>query len=91
MQRNSVFFVCCYSFQSDRYLLILFNFKDELCVWIVVFFSCLFVLFCFVFLVFISVIVLYRRNRLLHRKCAVRIFIHESQNFRNERVSVANE
>ena len=30
-------------------------------------------------------------NRLLHRKCAVRIFIHESQNFRNERVSVANE
>ena len=31
------------------------------------------------------------KNRLLHRKCAVRIFIHESQNFRNERVSVANE
>ena len=30
-------------------------------------------------------------NRLLHRKCAVRIFIHESQNFRNERMSVANE
>ena len=26
-------------------------------------------------------------NRLLHRKCAVRIFIHELQNFRNERVS----
>ena len=32
-----------------------------------------------------------QKNRLLHRKCAVRIFIHESQNFRNERVSVANE
>ena len=31
------------------------------------------------------------KNRLLHRKCAVRIFIHELQNFRNERVSVANE
>ena len=31
------------------------------------------------------------KNRLLHRKCAVRNFIHESQNFRNERVSVANE
>ena len=31
------------------------------------------------------------KNRLLHRKCAVRVFIHESQNFRNERVSVANE
>ena len=30
-------------------------------------------------------------NRLLHRKCAVRIFIHKSQNFRNEWVSVANE
>ena len=29
------------------------------------------------------------KNRLLHRKCAVRIFVHESQNFRNERVSVA--
>ena len=33
----------------------------------------------------------WNKNRLLHRKCAVRIFIHESQNFRNERVSVANE
>ena len=33
----------------------------------------------------------WRINRLLHRKCAVRVFIHESQNFRNERVSVANE
>ena len=31
------------------------------------------------------------QNRLLHRKCAVRIFIHKLQNFRNERVSVANE
>ena len=34
---------------------------------------------------------LYNINRLLHRKCAIRIFIHESQDFRNERVSVANE
>ena len=25
-------------------------------------------------------------NRLLHRKCPIQIFIHESQNFRNERV-----
>ena len=31
------------------------------------------------------------QNRLLHRKCAVRIFIHKLQNFRNERVSIANE
>ena len=31
------------------------------------------------------------KNILLHRKCTVRIFIHESQNFRNERVSVAKE
>ena len=30
-------------------------------------------------------------NRFLHRKCPVRIFIHESENFRKERVSVANE
>jgi len=30
-------------------------------------------------------------NRLLHRKRAVRIFIHKSQNFTNERVSIANE
>ena len=30
-------------------------------------------------------------NRLLHRKYAVQIFIHELQNFRNEWVSVANE
>ena len=62
MQRNTVFFVCCYSLQSDRYLRKFFlNFNDEVCVWIVVFFLvpfCL-VLFCFVFLffsVFISVI-----------------------------------
>ena len=27
------------------------------------------------------------KNRLLHRKCTVQIFIHESKNFRNERVS----
>ena len=33
----------------------------------------------------------WNKYRLLHRKCAVRIFIHESQNFRNERVNVANE
>ena len=32
-----------------------------------------------------------RKNRLLHRKCAARIFFHELQIFRNERVSVANE
>ena len=31
------------------------------------------------------------KNKLLHRKCAVRIFIRESQDFRNEWVSVANE
>ena len=58
MQRNTVFFVCCYSLQSYRYLRkIFFNFNDEVCVWIVVFFLvpfCL-VLFCF-FSVFISVI-----------------------------------
>jgi len=30
-------------------------------------------------------------NRLLHRKCAVRIFIHEAQHSINERVSVANK
>ena len=43
--------------------------------------------------------VLKRRNsynfdciyRLLHRKCDVRIFIHELQDFGNERVSAANE
>ena len=29
-------------------------------------------------------------NRLLHRKCAVRIFIHESQNFRNSLVRYAH-
>lgn len=51
MQRNTVFFVCCYSLQSDRYLRKKFlNFIDEVCVWIVVFFFlmpfCL-VLFCF--------------------------------------------
>ena len=34
---------------------------------------------------------IYITNKLHHRKCAVRIFIHKSQNFRNERVSVANE
>ena len=38
-----------------------------------------------------AVLVLLDINRFLHRKCAVRIFILESQNFRNERVSVANE
>ena len=31
------------------------------------------------------------KNRFIHRKCAVRVFVHESQNFRNEQVSVANE
>ena len=30
-------------------------------------------------------------SRLLHRKCSVRIFIHESQNFRNERVCVVSK
>ena len=30
-------------------------------------------------------------NRLFHRKFAIRIFVQESQNFRNEQVSVANE
>ena len=31
------------------------------------------------------------RNRLLHRKSAIRVFIHESQIFRNKRVSVVSE
>ena len=31
------------------------------------------------------------KNRLLHRKWAVQVFIHESQNFRSARVSIANE
>ena len=57
MQRNTVFFVCCYSLQSDRYLRKFFlNFNDEVCVWIVVFFLMPFCLVLFCFSVFISVI-----------------------------------